>query len=82
MFDLLHKHPRVTQAVLALITLPFAFFGVDYYFRGGDSGQTVASVGKNKITQAEFDDALRDQQQRMRQALGSSFDPADRKSVV
>ena len=76
MFDLLHKHPRVTQAVLALITLPFAFFGVDYYFRGGDSGQTVASVGKNKITQAEFDDALRDQQQRMRQALGSSFDPA------
>ena len=76
MFDLLHKHPRVTQAVLALITLPFAFFGVDYYFRGGDSGQTVASVGKNKITQAEFDDALRDQQQRMRQALGSNFDPA------
>jgi len=76
MFDLLHKHPRVTQAVLALITLPFAFFGVDYYFRGGDSGQTVASVGKNKITQAEFDDALRDQQQRMRQALGTNFDPA------
>jgi peptidyl-prolyl cis-trans isomerase D len=76
MFDLLHKHPRVTQAVLALITLPFAFFGVDYYFRGGDSGQTVASVGKNKITQAEFDEALRDQQQRMRQALGTNFDPA------
>ena len=76
MFDLLHKHPRVTQFVLALITLPFAFFGVDYYFGRGDSGQTVASVGKNKITQAEFDDALRDQQQRMRQALGTNFDAA------
>ena len=76
MFDLLHKHPRVTQAVLALITLPFAFFGVDYYFRGGDSGQTVASVGKNKISQSDFDEALRDQQQRMRQALGSNFDAA------
>jgi peptidyl-prolyl cis-trans isomerase D len=74
MFDLLHKHPRVTQAVLALITLPFAFFGVDYYFRGGDSGPTVASVGKNKISQSDFDEALRDQQQRMRQALGSNFD--------
>ena len=35
MFDLLHKHKRVAQVILALITLPFAFFGVDYYFRGG-----------------------------------------------
>jgi peptidyl-prolyl cis-trans isomerase D len=76
MFDLLHKHKRFTQLVLALITLPFAFFGVDYYFRGGDNGQTVASVGKNKISQADFDEALRDQQQRMRQALGGNYDPA------
>jgi peptidyl-prolyl cis-trans isomerase D len=74
MFDLLHKHQRFTQVVLALITLPFAFFGVDYYFGSGNSGQTVASVGKNKISQAEFDEALRDQQQRMRQALGNNFD--------
>ena len=74
MFDLLHRHPRVTQLVLALITLPFAFFGVDYYFRGGDNSQTVASVGKNKITQTDFDNALRDQQERMRQALGSNYD--------
>jgi peptidyl-prolyl cis-trans isomerase D len=76
MFDLLHKHQRFTQVVLALITLPFAFFGVDYYFGRGDSGQTVATVGKNKISQSDFDEALRDQQQRMRQALGSNFDPA------
>jgi peptidyl-prolyl cis-trans isomerase D len=76
MFDLLHKHKRFTQLVLALITLPFAFFGVDYYFRSGDSAQTVASVGKNKISQSDFDEALRDQQQRMRQAMGTSFDPA------
>src|SRR6185312_3977556 len=67
MFDLLHKHKRFTQLVLALITLPFAFFGVDYYFRSGSSDQTVATVGKNKISQADFDDALREQQQRMRQ---------------
>ena len=76
MFDLLHKHQRFTQVVLALITLPFAFFGVDYYFGRGDSAQTVASVGKNKVTQTDFDDALRDQQQRMRQALGNNFDSA------
>jgi len=76
MFDLLHNHKRLTQLILALITLPFAFFGVDYYFRSGSSDQTVARVGKNKISQAEFDDALREQQQRMRQALGDSYDPS------
>ncbi|HLW13079.1 MAG TPA: SurA N-terminal domain-containing protein [Casimicrobiaceae bacterium] len=76
MFDLLHNHKRLTQLILALITLPFAFFGVDYYFRSGGSDQTVATVGKNKISQADFDDALREQQQRMRQALANNYDPA------
>ena len=76
MFDLVHKHKHVAQGILALITLPFAFFGVDYYFDRGDSVQTVATVGGDKISQAEFDDALREQQQRMRQALGGNFDPA------
>ena len=76
MFDLLHNHKRLTQLILALITLPFAFFGVDYYFRSGSSDQTVATVGKNKISQVDFDDALREQQQRMRQALANNYDPA------
>src|SRR6185503_12797537 len=76
MFDLLHRHKHVAQGILALITLPFAFFGVDFYFNRGDSAQSVASVGGNKISQAEFDDSLREQQQRMRQALGGNFDPA------
>ena len=76
MFDLVHKHKRFAQIVLVLITLPFAFFGVDYYFHRGDTGQSVASVGRDTISQAEFDDLLREQQQRMRQALGASFDPA------
>jgi peptidyl-prolyl cis-trans isomerase D len=76
MFDLVHKHKHVAQGILALITLPFAFFGVDYYVHRGDNVQTVATVGGDKISQAEFDDLLRDQQQRMRQALGGNFDPA------
>ena len=74
MFDLLHKHKRVAQTVLGLVTLPFVFFGTYQYFTGGGGAQDVATVGKNKITQSEFDDALRDQQQRMRQALGNNFD--------
>ena len=76
MFDLVHKHKHVAQGILALITLPFAFFGVDYYVNRGDRAQSVATVGGDKITQQEFDDLLRDQQQRMRQALGGNFNPA------
>jgi peptidyl-prolyl cis-trans isomerase D len=76
MFDIVHKHKRMVQLVLALITLPFAFFGVDYYFRGTDQFPVVATIGGEKITQNEFNDALRDQQDRMRQALGKNYDPA------
>ena len=76
MYDLLHKHKRLTQVILALITLPFAFFGVDYYFRGDAGPQTIATVGRDKVTQAEYDDVMRAQQDRMRQQLGANFDPA------
>jgi peptidyl-prolyl cis-trans isomerase D len=76
MYDFVSKHKRVTQLVLALITLPFAFFGVDYYFRQGDTQLEVATVGGDKISQAEYADTIREQQERMRQQLGPNFDPA------
>lgn len=76
MYDFLHKRKRVVQLILALISLPFAFFGVDYYFRSGDRAGEVATVAGNPITQLEFDNALRGQENRMRQALGRNFDPA------
>ena len=76
MFDLVHKHKHAAQLILFLMMVPFAFFGVDYYFRGGSTADTVATVGKDKISQADFDQALRDQQQRARQMMGRNFDPA------
>ena len=76
MYDLLYKHKRLTQFILALIALPFAFFGVDYYFRGDTGPATVATVGRDKITQQEYDEVLREQQDRMRQQLGRAYDPA------
>ncbi len=75
MFDFVYRKKRFVQLILALITLPFAFFGVDYYFRGGGSLSEVARVGNEKITVAEFSDAIRDQQEHMRAQLGSNFDP-------
>ena len=76
MFDIVNKHKTAVQIVLGLITLPFAFFGVDYYFRGGDTMPEVARVGDVKVTQVEFDEAIREQQDRLRQQLGQNFDPA------
>jgi peptidyl-prolyl cis-trans isomerase D len=76
MYDLIYKHKRIVQVILALITLPFAFFGVDYYFRRDAGVQTLATVGGDKVTQAEFDEVLKQQQDRMRQSLGRNYDPA------
>src|SRR2546427_3532421 len=77
MYDFLYKRKRTVQIILGLITLPFAFFGVDYYFRGGgDRAGEGARVAGTPITQGEFDNTLREQQERMRQAVGRNFDPA------
>jgi len=76
MFDFIYRRKRVVQFILALITLPFAFFGVNYYFRGASSGQEVATVAGHEITQQDFAVSLRQQQDRMRQVVGRNFDPA------
>jgi len=75
MFDFVYRKKRMVQVILALITLPFAFFGVDYYFRGGGSASEVARVGGETISQAEFANAISDQQDRMRQSAGKDYDP-------
>jgi peptidyl-prolyl cis-trans isomerase D len=75
MFDAIRNSKRIVQIFLALITLPFAFWGVDSYVRNSGVGTDVASVGDSKITVAEFDRALRERQDRMRQTLGDSFKP-------
>ena len=76
MYEFLHRRKTMVQVILALITLPFAFFGVDYYFRGADRTQDMASVSGHAITQQEFAEAIRDQQERMRQVAGRNFDPS------
>lgn len=76
MFDLVHKHKLLVQLLLALIILPFAFWGIDSYQRGASTGQDMAEVAGQKITLQEFSQAQRDQQDRLRALLGSNFDPA------
>ena len=76
MFHFIHNNKRIVQVVLALIALPFAFWGIDSYQRMGSAAGEVASVGRQKITEAEFNEELRQQQDRMRSLLGRNFDPA------
>ncbi len=76
MFDLVHKHKLLVQLLLALIILPFAFWGVDSYRRGESTVEDMAEVAGQKITPQEFSQAQRDQQDRLRAALGRNFDPA------
>ncbi|MDP2821547.1 MAG: SurA N-terminal domain-containing protein [Sulfuritalea sp.] len=76
MLDIIRNNKRITQGFLALITLPFAFWGVDSYVRNADVGAAVATVGNSKITRQELQSALREQQDRMRAQLGGKVDPA------
>lgn len=76
MFDSVRNNKKVVQVILALIILPFAFWGVESYISGGGGGsETVASVGGSKITRGEFLEALREQQDRLRPMLAGR-DPA------
>jgi peptidyl-prolyl cis-trans isomerase D len=75
MFDAVRNNKKVVQGFLALITLPFAFWGVESYVRNAGDGNDLAKVGETKISRQQFDNALREQQDRMRQSMGASFDP-------
>jgi peptidyl-prolyl cis-trans isomerase D len=76
MLDTIRNNKKITQGFLALITLPFAFWGVDSYVRNADVGAGVATVGGAKISRQELQSAVREQQDRMRAQLGGKVDPA------
>jgi peptidyl-prolyl cis-trans isomerase D len=76
MFDFTQRHKRLIQIVLAIIFLPFAFFGVDSYFRHSEGSQGVATVGGHTITQAEFSKALQERQRALQRSLRGQVDPA------
>lgn len=75
MFDFVNRKKRVVQVIMGLAVLPFLFWGVESYRK--DGGETVvADVDGEKIQRREFDQALRDHQDRMRSMLGANIDVA------
>lgn len=88
MFDLVNKHRKFVQILLALITLPFAFWGIDSYFKDAASTDEVARVGSSKITMQQLDVAMRERADQIRSRQGGSVDaklfesPEFRQSVL
>src|SRR5437016_9775599 len=76
MFDLVAKYKRVIQIFLGLIALTFATWGIESYTRFRGAGDAVASVNGMKISQREFSDELRRQEDQIRQRFGRAIDPA------
>jgi peptidyl-prolyl cis-trans isomerase D len=77
MFGFVQKHKRLIQiAFVLLIVPPFAFFGMESYTRSIGSKDDVASVNGTGISQREFEEELRRQQDRLRAAFGRGFDPS------
>lgn len=74
MFDFVHEKKRMVQVVLGLIILPFAFWGVDSY-RNSGGPEALAEVNGEAVGQQEFEEALEQQRQRIREMAGANFDP-------
>lgn len=78
----------LAKIILALITIPFALWGVESYISTSPGQNTVASVGDEKISSIEFNNAVRNQLDQFRAQFGKEIDasimdnPEMRKSVL
>lgn len=75
----------VGKALLALITIPFALFGIDSYLSSAGHNVAVAKVGGNNISVQEYDNALKNMRNRL-QSEGkfdqAQLDSTEVKSLV
>ena len=70
-----HAQGWFAYTIIGLLTIPFAVWGINYYFEGGGP-MDAAVVGDSKITLQEFQLAYQQQRQRMQAILGGQVDPA------
>ena len=75
MFDLIRKHIKIMQILLFILIVPsFVLFGIDGYSRFKDQGEAVAVVDGQKILQGEWDNAHKNEIERIRSSM-PSLDP-------
>ena len=80
---------KIVKFIFAIfLIIPFGLFGIDYYFQTPLGGDTVATVGDMRVSQQDFDTALRQQQETLAAQFGRNFDqsimenPELRRSVL
>lgn len=75
MFDLIRKHIKIMQILLFILIVPsFVLFGIDGYSKFRDQGDAVAVVDGQKILQTEWDNAHKNEIERIRASM-PSLDP-------
>lgn len=75
MLEFIRSHQRLMFIVLlVLIAPPFFLFGLQGYTSMREGGSGIASVAGVPISEADFNQAQRDQLQMLRQRYGASFD--------
>ncbi|MXS85069.1 peptidylprolyl isomerase [Nitrosomonas sp. HPC101] len=75
MFDFVNQKKTIVQIVLFIALLPFLFWGLESY-QGMGGASSVASVDGEEISRQEYEQALRNQQENLRNMLGENFDAA------
>lgn len=65
----------LAKVILALITIPFALFGIDSYFNDAGSNVAIAKVNGDKISMQEYANAMDNVRNRL-QSQGQKVDPA------
>src|SRR5581483_6371738 len=63
----------VLWAIVGILIVPFAFFGVQSLQGGGGGDPTVAEVGGVKITQSQFQREYQARYQELVQRMGPNF---------
>lgn len=78
MLEAIRNHAKgwLAKVILGLIALSFALFGVDSYMSEGQGSGVIAEVGDVGVSREELSKEIQAQTDRMRESLGSSFDPA------
>ena len=77
MLDAIRQHTQgwLAKVILALITIPFALFGIDSYLNDAGSNVAVAKVNGDKISIQEYSNAIENVRNRL-QSEGQKVDAA------
>ena len=77
MLDAIRKHTQgwLAKAILAIITIPFALFGIDSYLNQAGGNVAVATVAGDKISVQEFSNSIENVRNRL-QSEGQKVDAA------